>query len=104
MNVIKYLFSYIRILTKQQQRHYNNAISNECTKIQILKENSTFNRVNRKERKIMKNEALKQLSDKIVTLSGENLDLKAALDGIEGLLYDVAPQDKLTLLLNNRSL
>lgn len=42
----------------------------------------------------MKNEALKQLSDKIVTLSGEILDLKAALDGIEGLLYDVAPQDK----------
>ena len=94
MNVIKYLFSYIRILTKQQQRHYNNAVSNECTKIQILNENSTFNRVDRKERKIMKNEALKQLSDKIVTLSGENLDLKAALDGIEDLLYDVAPQDK----------
>ena len=36
MNVIKYLFSYIRILTKQQQRHYNNAVSNECTKMQIL--------------------------------------------------------------------
>ena len=48
MNVIKYLFSYIQILTKQQQRHYNNAVSNECTKIQILNENSTFNRVNRK--------------------------------------------------------
>lgn len=94
MNVIKYLFSYIRILTKQQQRHYNNFVSNECTKIQILNENSTFSRVNRKERKIMKNEALKQLSDKIVTLSGENLGLKLALDGIDDLLYDVAPQDK----------
>lgn len=58
MNVIKYLFSYIRMLTKQQQRHYNKTVNNECTKIQILNENSTFNRVDRKERKIMKNEAL----------------------------------------------
>lgn len=32
MNVIKYLFSYIQTLTKQQQRHYNNAASNECMK------------------------------------------------------------------------
>lgn len=36
MNVIKYLFSYIQALTNQQQQHYNNAVSNECTKIQIL--------------------------------------------------------------------
>lgn len=42
----------------------------------------------------MKNEALKQLNDKIVTLSGENLGLKLALDGIDDLLYSVAPQDK----------
>lgn len=33
MNVIKYLFSYIRMLTKQQQRHYNKTANNECTKI-----------------------------------------------------------------------
>ena len=42
----------------------------------------------------MKNEALKQLSDKIVTLSGENLDVKLALDGIDDLLLDCTPQDE----------
>lgn len=37
MNVIKYLFSYIRMLTEQQQRHYNKTVSNECTKILIIR-------------------------------------------------------------------
>lgn len=94
MNVIKYLFSYIRMLTEQQQRHYNNVVSNECTKIQILNENSTFNRVNRKERKIMKNEALKQLSDKVTDLAEKNCNLELAVNAMSGLLYDITPKDR----------
>ena len=43
----------------------------------------------------MKNETdFEKISDKVPTLSGNILDVKLALDGIDDLLLDCTPQDK----------